>query len=81
MSPEDTFTICEINPRFLSLIKANLQENKYYQKNADRVFFFQGPVQQLPSSGLRQKFDIIVSSLPFFELYARDGARNSFVIP
>lgn len=65
MSPEDTFTICEINPRFLELLRRNLEKKPYFQKNKERVRFFQGPVQELPTLGQHQKYDIIISSLPF----------------
>ena len=65
MRPEDRFTICEINPRFLSLLKTKLERNKHYHRHAERITFFQGPVQDLPYAGISQKFDIIISSLPF----------------
>jgi phospholipid N-methyltransferase len=73
MRPEDRFTICEINPRFLGLLKKNLERNPNYIRHRERVRFFQGPVQALPLAGKGgnaqetafEKFDIIVSSLPF----------------
>ena len=65
MRSEDRFTICEINPRFLSLLKRNLQTNEHFQRHSDRVTFFEGPVQDILESELEGKYDIIVSSLPF----------------
>ncbi len=66
MRSEDRFTICEINPRFLRLLRKNLEKNKHFRQHRDRISFFQGPVQDLPASDLFEaKFDIIVSSLPF----------------
>ena len=63
---EDTFTICEINPRFLSLLKKNLQTNRQFRRHKERITFFQGAVQDLPLSNVFEaKYDIIVSSLPF----------------
>ncbi|MFN8389121.1 MAG: methyltransferase domain-containing protein [Bdellovibrionota bacterium] len=65
MGPEDRFTICEINPRFLALLKKKLERHPNFEQHRDRIRFFQGPVQALPESGANEKFDIIVSSLPF----------------
>lgn len=65
MGPQDTFTICEINHRFLERLRHNLQRDPHFQRNKDRVFFFEGPVQALPKSSLAHHFDVIVSSLPF----------------
>ena len=65
MGPKDTFVICEINSRFMSLLKAKLSKLPAYQRNKDRVFFFEGAVQDLPRSDFNTQFDVIVSSLPF----------------
>ena len=66
MRPEDHFTICEINTRFLTLLKKNLARNEHFRRNKDRITFFHGPVQELPGSPLfAGSYDIIVSSLPF----------------
>lgn len=66
MRSEDRFTICEINGRFLSLLRRNLSRNEHFRRNRDRITFFHGPVQELPgSAAFRGQFDIIVSSLPF----------------
>jgi phosphatidylethanolamine/phosphatidyl-N-methylethanolamine N-methyltransferase len=70
MRSEDRFTICEINPRFLALLKKKLESHPNYHQHKDRIRFFQGPVQDLPQSsrdgdGAAEKYDMIVSSLPF----------------
>ncbi|MBP9837342.1 MAG: methyltransferase domain-containing protein [Proteobacteria bacterium] len=65
MSPLDNFTICEINQGYMQYLKASLKDNLYYQKNKDRVTFFQGPVQELKNINSNQKFDVIISALPF----------------
>lgn len=62
MGPSDTFTICEINPRFLERLRRKLEANADYRRNRERVRFHLGPVQNLP---VDERFDVIVSSLPF----------------
>jgi len=63
---EDRFTICEINRRFLELLKTNLESNRSYRRHRERITFFEGAIQDLPRSDVFQaKYDIIVSSLPF----------------
>ena len=66
MRPDDTFLICEINPRFIERLKVSLEKNEDYQRNRERVFFFEGPVQELRRKENIGSFDIIVSSLPFY---------------
>lgn len=65
MDPGDTLLICELNANFIARLKKRLEKFPPYRRNRDRVEFFQGPVQELVSSGLDGKFDAIVSSLPF----------------
>lgn len=68
MGLNDHFVVCEINPRFIVQLKKTLAGNKDFQRHRDRVKFFEGPVQSLGGSGLGdlpQRFDMIVSSLPF----------------
>lgn len=65
MRPGDQLTICEINERFLERLKRHLSQNKYYLRNRNQVQFFLGPVQALPLEQPDQRFDVIVSSLPF----------------
>ncbi len=66
MGPDDSFVICEINPRFIATLKKTLANNPDYIRNKDRVEFFEGPVQNIGALNGRAKFDVIVSSLPFF---------------
>lgn len=66
MGPDDSFVICEINPRFIERLQKTLAFNPDYLLNRERVRFFEGPVQQLPeTAGYPDKYDVIVSSLPF----------------
>ena len=62
MIPGDKLTICELNPRFIKLLKKKLYSNPDYIKHKQNVTIFEGPVQTLPED---TKFDIIVSALPF----------------
>lgn len=65
MSPEDRLTVCEINQRFLQLLRERLSRSRDYLSHQDRVQFILAPVQQLPNITAGEKFDVIVSSLPF----------------
>ena len=65
MGPKDRLTICEINPKFLQALRENLERKKYFRRQADRVKFVCGPVQELLHDESTEKFDVIVSSLPF----------------
>lgn len=65
MGSSDHLTICEINPRFLERLKLRLEDNPDYVRNRGRVEFFCGAVQNLPLHNNEQRFDLIVSSLPF----------------
>lgn len=65
MSPADHLTICEINPRLMQALKNKLSTNSDYLKNKDRVDFFLGPVQEMPS---KSKFDLIICAIPFLNL-------------
>ena len=62
MRDGDTLTICEINPRFMKLLRDRLEQNGDYQRHRDRVTFFEGPAQELP---LGVRYDMIVCALPF----------------
>jgi len=62
MGPKDTLTICEINPRFMQALKEKLSKNLDFLANRERVFFFEGPVQDLPEE---KKFDAIICAIPF----------------
>lgn len=62
MSDEDTFTICEINPRFMLALKKKLSRNADYLRHKERIFFFEGPVQNLPED---RQYDAIICAIPF----------------
>lgn len=62
MIPGDELTICEINPRFMKALKEKLSKLDSYQKHADQIYFFEGPVEEMPENGT---FDVIVCALPF----------------
>jgi len=59
---QDSLTVCEINPRFLSLLRAKLNENPHYHLHRERVTFYGCAVQELPED---QKYDVIICALPF----------------
>ena len=65
MRDGDTFVICEINPRFMARLKNSLCNDPNFLRHAERVIFFEGPVQALKAEKQNEKFDVIVSSLPF----------------
>lgn len=65
MGTKDSLTICEINPKFVQLLKKNLASNKDYLKHKSRVTIIQAPVQDLLKKEGQGKFDVIISSLPF----------------
>lgn len=62
MIPGDQLVICEINPRFMDLLKEKLNTKQTYIKHRQNVSFHLCPAQDLPED---IKFDIIVCSLPF----------------
>lgn len=65
MGPQDSLVVCEISARFLDRLRQNLLSDEFYQKNKQRVMFYEGAVQTLHSSSLSSNYDLIVSSLPF----------------
>jgi phospholipid N-methyltransferase len=65
MGAEDRLTVCEINERFLSLLRERLSRNQDYLNHRDRVRFILGAVQDLPRMVPGERYDVIVSSLPF----------------
>lgn len=69
MGPQDTFLICEINPRFMARLKRSLQRNRDFQRHSSRVSFLEGPVQELSPSVNADRFDVIISSLPFYNFH------------
>jgi phosphatidylethanolamine/phosphatidyl-N-methylethanolamine N-methyltransferase len=70
MGPDDVFVICEINQRFISRLRKSLEKNEDYSRNRERIYFFEGPVQALPSSGLPKEYEVIVCGLPFYNFGA-----------
>lgn len=62
LRPGDSLTICEINPRFMKLLKETLEEEPTFDRCRNQVEFFLGAAQDLPSS---DPYDVIVCALPF----------------
>lgn len=58
----DSLAVCEINPKFLALLRAKLQENRNYQLNRENITFYSCAVQELPED---RKYDVIICALPF----------------
>lgn len=75
MIPGDKLSICEINPRFMRLLKARLAKVPAYLERQGDVSFFQCPVQELPQPETR--FDVIVCALPFSN-FSIDTVRDIF---
>ena len=62
MRDGDSLTICEINPRFMKALKDKLADNHDFIRHKERVFFFEGAAQDLPTETC---YDMIVCALPF----------------
>jgi phosphatidylethanolamine/phosphatidyl-N-methylethanolamine N-methyltransferase len=62
MREDDRLTICEINPRFMTLLKEKLATDANFIKHKDRITFFEGAAQALPEN---TTYDVIVCALPF----------------
>lgn len=58
----DTLTICEINPRFMKVLKETLEKEEAYRSKRSQVEFFLGAAQDIPVS---EPYDMIVCALPF----------------
>lgn len=58
----DTLVICEINPKFMSILQSKMEENPLFQEKSESISFFNGPIQELKED---KKFDVIICSLPF----------------
>ena len=58
----DTLTICEINPRFMKVLKETLEKEDAYRSKRSQVEFFLGAAQDIPVS---EPYDMIVCALPF----------------
>ncbi len=62
MRDGDSLTICEINPRFMKALKDKLACNEHFLRNRERVTFFEGAAQEIPT---HTRYDMIVCALPF----------------
>lgn len=67
MEDDDFLMIVEINPRFMATLKRKITKLPEYTRHADRIVFFEGPIQDVPED---RNYDVIVCALPFlnFEL-------------
>lgn len=67
MESSDNLMIVEINPAFMVELKRKITKMPEYQQHADRIVFFEGPIQSVPED---KSYDVIVCALPFlnFEL-------------
>ena len=65
MRSGDELVLCELNPRLMKILKANLAKHPLFGMHKARISFFEGPVQDLPGS---QPFDVIVCAIPFLNL-------------
>lgn len=65
MKSSDSLQICEINHRFMEVLKKSLANNYSYQANKDRINFYEGSIIDLAETIEPESFDFIVSSLPF----------------
>lgn len=63
VQPGDELVLCEINPRFLQMLKEKLSTNKDFQRVKDGVKFYGCPMQELPEDG--RPFDVIICAIPF----------------
>ncbi len=62
MSDTDELAICEINPRFMKVLKDRLATLPSFRRHRNRVHFYECGAQDLPEIGL---FDVVVCALPF----------------
>ena len=62
MQPRDHLTIVEINPKFMSVLKEHITQLPEFAQHADRITFFEGPIQEVPQN---MSYDLIVCALPF----------------
>jgi phosphatidylethanolamine/phosphatidyl-N-methylethanolamine N-methyltransferase len=58
----DSLTICEINPRFMKLLKETLEREDAFSRNKHQIEFFEGAAQDIP---VGKPYDVIVCALPF----------------
>lgn len=62
MAHHDKLTVVEINPKFMKILRENIEKLPEYRIHKDRITLFEGPVQEVPEEN---KFDVIVCALPF----------------
>jgi len=62
MIPGDQLVTCEINSRFVKVLRERMSENSLYRKFQKSVTVFEGPIQSLQTD---VPFDFIVCALPF----------------
>ena len=62
LSEGDELTVCEINPRFMSILRSNLVDKADYREHRKKITFYQCAAQELPET---EKYDVIICSLPF----------------
>lgn len=65
MGPEDHYTVCEINEEFIKRLERDLKRHPDFEKNKDRVRFFNAPIQEIRALDPEIKFDVIICCLPF----------------
>ncbi|RIL02191.1 MAG: hypothetical protein DCC75_13355 [Proteobacteria bacterium] len=65
MHPGDELTLCEINPRFMEVIKEKIQESPLALPHLANINYHCCPVQELPEN---DKFDVIICAIPFLNL-------------
>jgi len=72
MREHDTLTVCELNPRFMKALKEKLSKNEDYLVHKERVYFFEGAIQDytVQSHTPQEKFDVIICAIPFLNLEA-----------
>lgn len=58
----DVLTVCEINPRFMKILKDTLEHEKAFHIRRSQVEFFEGAAQDIPVTA---PYDVIVCALPF----------------
>jgi phosphatidylethanolamine/phosphatidyl-N-methylethanolamine N-methyltransferase len=62
MKSTDHLTIVEINPKFMRTLKDSISKLPEYAEHAERIEFFEGPVQEVCEA---HSFDLIICALPF----------------
>jgi len=68
LTKEDTLILCEVNPRFVKLLKEKFKTDPVLRDCEAEVIFFEGYVQELPKEFPDLSVDFIVSSIPFANL-------------